>query len=206
MNILDVLADASQYQIASKTGAIVAGTATKIIFYARNTSTTRLALIQHVEIDGHYTTTAYGVGLVLYELFFARAFTAENGTPNRVALTITGANQRLKTSWPKTAMGVIRINDTTQGGLGTPTWTLDSQPIGQLAGHSSAGYGVAAPIIGNQLLPNDGVLFHANVRDGECPIILGTNEGIGIQVTTATTGVGVHGVTMKWAETDRFSL
>lgn len=206
MGIRDVFETAARYQIASTTGAIAAGSGTNIIFYVRNASTTKLAMIEHVRISGHYATTAYAAGAVLYELHIARGFSAENGTPHGTALTITGLNQRLQTGFPSTALAVIRITDTTAGGLGAPTWTLDSNPIGQLVSHSSAGVDAATPIIGSQYLPNNGELFRASVSDGEYPIVLGTNEGIGVRVTVPATGVAVHGVSMKWAETDRINL
>lgn len=204
--IQDAYLASARYQIACKTGAIAAGAGTNIIFYARWTSTTKMAMIERVLINGHYATTAYSAGAVLYELHIARGFTAENGTPHGTALTITGLNQRLKTGYPTTAFAVIRVTDTTAGGMGAPTWTLDSNPIGQLASHSSAGVSAATPIIGSQYLPNSGELFRADVASGEYPIILGANEGIGIRVTVPATGVAVHGITMKWAETERINI
>lgn len=194
---------AARYQISAATGAIAAGAGTNIIFYMRNSSTSMLAMIEHVKINGHVATTAYAAGQVLYQLNVARGFSAENGTPHGTALTITGMNQKLADSFPTSRMGVIRVTDTTAGGLGAPTWTLDSNPVGQLNSHSSAGWSAATPIIGNQYLPNNGELFRADPDDGEYPIVLGVNEGIGIRVTVPATGVAIHGITVKWAETDR---
>lgn len=204
--IQDAYLGGSRFQISCKTGAIAAGAGTNIIFYAQWTSTTKLAMIEKVFINGHYATTAYAAGAVLYEMHIARGFTAENGTPHGTALTITGLNQRLKTGSAGTAFAVIRVTDTTAGGLGAPTWTLDANPVGQLASHSSAGVGAATPIIGNQYLPYNGELFKADVASGEYPIILAANEGIGVRVTVPATGVAVHGITMKWAETDRINI
>jgi hypothetical protein len=44
---------------------------------------------------------------VTYQAFIVRGFTGKNGTPHRTALTITGNNQRLKTSFPTTVFTVI---------------------------------------------------------------------------------------------------
>lgn len=201
----EVLDVASRYQIAGVTGAVAAASGTKILFYAQNTSATKMAIIERVKINGHIATTAYAVGQVLYELHIARGFTAENVTPTGTALTITGLNQRLKTSFPSTAFAFVRIAGTTSTGIAAPTWTLDANPVGQLNSHSSADTSGATPIIGSQFLPNNGDLFNV-VGGGEYPIILGQNEGIGIRVTVPATGVAIHGITMKWAETDRVNL
>lgn len=201
----EVLDASARYQISAVTGAVGAGASTKTIFYAQNTSATKQMLIERVRINGHVATTAYAVGQVTYKLFVARGFTAENVTPTGTALTITGVNQRLRTSSPSTAFAVIRVGDTTSTGIAAPTWTLDSNPVSQLISHSSAGCEVATPIIGNQYLPNNGELF--NIFGGsEFPIVLGVNEGVALQVTVPATGVAVHGITMKWAETDRVNF
>lgn len=204
MGIRETLEQSARFQIASKTGSVAAGAATKLIFYTRNTSTTKYALVEHVKMNGVIATTAFAAGQVLYELYIARAFSAENGTPGGTALTITGANARLRTAQPTTALSVVRIAST--AALGAPTWTLDSQPVGQLNAHSSAGYNSATPIIGQQYLPNNGELFKANVADGEMPIVLAANEGIAIQVTVPATGVWIAGVSMKWAESERLDF
>lgn len=187
------------YQISSKTGSMAAGAATYLVFYARNASTTKLAHLLHLKLNGVIATTAFTAGQVLYEAYVARGFTAENGVPGGTALTITGENQRLKTSMDSTALSVIRIAST--AALGAPTWTLDAQPIGQLNSHSSAGYNAATPIIGQQYLPNNGDLFKVDLGAGQFPLILGANEGIAVKVTVPATGVWTAGITMKWAET-----
>lgn len=204
-SISEILAGASRFQIACKTGAVAAGANTKIIFYARNASTTTQVFIERVKLNGHIATTAYAVGQVLYEMHVARGFSAENGTPTGTALTITGVNQRLRLAQASTALAVIRIADTTATGIVAPTWTLDANPIGQLNTHTSAGVAAATPIIGNQYLPNDGDLYNDTANE-EYPIILGANEGIGIRVTVPATGVAIHGITMKWAEVAGINL
>lgn len=187
------------YQISSKTGSVAAGAATKLIFYARNTSTSKLAHLLHLKLNGVIATTAFAVGQVLYEAYIARAFTAENGTPGGTALTISGQNAQLNSAFDTTALAVVRISTT--AALAAPTWTLDAQPVGQLNSHSSAGFNAATPIIGSQYLPNEGDLFKVDLAAGQYPIVLGANEGVALQVTVPATGVWIAGVTMKWAET-----
>lgn len=184
------------YAIAESTGAIAAGAAADSpIFYARNTSATNLAIIQEIEIDGMYATTAFAAGGIALEAFIARSFTAENGTPGGTALTITGNEANLRTSMGAISLGVIRIAST--AALGAPTWTLDTQPIGRIHTHSSGGVGSATPIIGSIFLPKT-TLFKADPF--EHPIILAQNEGVAILATVPGTGVWLAGVRMKWAE------
>lgn len=192
----------SHYSISAETGAIAAGAATKLIWYCWWTSTTKIALVRKVELEGVIATTAFAVGQVLYQLNIARAFTAENGTPGGTSLTITGANQRLATPYAATGFGAIRIATTAP--LGAPTWTLDSNAVATINAHSSAGKFAATPIIGAQDI-NDGQLFNADIAGGESPIVLHANEGLAIQVTVPATGVWTAGINMKWAETDRLS-
>lgn len=192
----------SHYAISAETGSITAGAATKLIWYCQWTSSTKVAIIRKVELEGVIATTAFAVGQVLYQLNIARAFTAENGTPGGTALTITGPNQRLASPYQSTAFGVIRIAST--AALGAPTWTLDSNPVATINSHSSAGVNAATPIIGSQYV-SDGQLFNADIAGGESPIILHQNEGLALQVTVPATGVWIAGVNMKWAETDRLS-
>lgn len=193
----------SHYSLSGETGSIAAGAATKLIWYCWWSSSSKVALVRKVELEGVIATTAFAAGQVLYQLNIARGFTAENGTPGGTALTLTGANQRLASPYAATAMGVVRIAST--AALGAPTWTLDANPVSTINTHSSAGKFSATPIIGSQDI-NDGQLFNANIADGESPIILHPNEGLAIQVTVPATGVWIAGINMKWAETDRISI
>lgn len=206
LNFRDVLVEPStaHYSISGQTGAMAAGAATKLIWYCRWTSSTSVALIRHVELEGVIATTAFAVGQVLYTMSFARAFTAENGTPGGTALTITGPNQRLVTPEPVTGMGVVRIAST--AALGAPTWTLDSNPLSSINSHSSAGVNGATPIVGSQYIGPDGVLYHAEAASNEMPIILHQNEGLAINVTVPATGVWTASVQMRWSEADRVAL
>lgn len=203
-DFLKAYQDSPQYSISGVTGALAAGAATKLVWYCRHTATDKLSLIKRVELEGLIATTAFAAGQILATLHIARAFTAENGTPGGTALTITGANQRLRSSMATMGMGVVRFSTTAV--LGAPTWTLDANPIGSLNTHSSGGVGSATPIIGSQYLPNSGILFDCDLSNGDAPIILGANEGLAIQLAVPATGVWIAGVKMKWAETNGVSI
>lgn len=189
-----------EFAIAETTGAIGAGAAADSpIFYARNTSTTNLAVIKEISVDGLYATTAFAAGGIAIEAFVARSFTAENGAPGGTALTISGNNQNLRTSMAAVGLGVIRIAST--AALAAPTWTLDAQPIGRIHTHSSGGVGSATPIIGSIYMPKT-ELFRA--APGEHPIVLAQDEGIAILATVPGTGVWLAGIRLKWAEVPAF--
>lgn len=189
----------SHFAISATTGSMAAGAATDLIWYCRYTGSFQ-ALVRKITLDGLITTTAFAAGQILAKLSVARAFTAENGAPGGTALTITKPNQLLRSGLSATAMGVVRI--ATTAALGAPVWTLDSNPIGQLNSHSSAGVNAATPIIGSQYLPKDGVLWNADQMN-DYPCVLENNEGLALQITVPATGVWIAGVTMEWDETDR---
>lgn len=188
----------NQFAIAGTTGAVAAASGTKILFYARWASTTQQALITNIEVTGHIATTAYAVGQVLYEAFIARGFSAVGA--GGTSLTLTGA--KLASPFTNTAFTAMKVSDTTSTGLAAGTWTLDANPVGNLNTHTSAGTAAATPIIGSQYV-GDGILFNADISKGEVPIILNANEGVVVRATVPATGVAIHGIQMKWIETDR---
>lgn len=188
----------NQFSIAGVTGATAASAATKILFYARWASTTQQALITKIEVTGHVATTAYSAGQVLYEAFIARGFSAVGA--GGTSLTLTGA--KLASPFSNTGFTAMKVNDTTAAGLTAGTWTLDANPVGNINTHTSAGTAAATPIIGSQYI-GDGILFEADIAKGELPIILNANEGVVVRAAVPATGVGIHGIMMKWIETDR---
>lgn len=181
------------YKIAVSTGALTAGAATKLIFYARWTHATRRAFIRELSLTGLIATTAFAAGSVLAEAMIARSFTAENGAPGGTALTLTGNNAKQRTAFPTTDMAVIRASTTAV--LGAPTWTLDAQAYAAIQSHSSAGWNGATPIIGSQFLPTMEL-----IKLSDPPPILEANEGVAIQVTVPGTGVWTAGISMTWSE------
>lgn len=206
MNYQAILTDqgTAHFAISGQTGAVAAAASTKLTWYFWWNSTTKIALVKRVELEGVIATTAFAVGQVLYTLKIARGFSAENNTPGGTALTVTGSDQRIATPDATSAVGVVRISST--AALAAPTWTLDDNPVGSINSHSSAGVNAATPIIGNQYIGVDGVLFNADVAGGDKPIILHANEGLALNVTTPGTGVWTASVGMKWAEADRIDF
>lgn len=183
------------YAIDSTTGSMAAGAASKLIFYAWNSGSS-LVGVTELSLTGIIATTAFAAGQILAQGFVARSFTAENGTPGGTSLTLTGNNQKDRTSMATTSMGKIRI--ATTAALGTPTWTLDSQPFGEINTHSSAGFSSATPIIGSIYLPREDLWTASSTADH--PLLLANNEGVAVSVTVPATGVWIAGVRMKWYE------
>lgn len=188
------------YAFSGVTGDIAAGAgANSELFQFRWTHATNLALIQEIIITGFRASTAFAVGNIDIKATIARSWSV-SGTGG-TALTLTGNNQKLRTSMGSSLVGDSRI--ATTAALGTGTKTLDSQDIGFITTHSSAGWNSATPIIGSIYLPHT-VLFKADVASGEHPIVLATNEGIVVRGTVPATGVWNIGIQIKWAEVTSF--
>lgn len=189
------------YAVDATTGSLAAGGgAGQLIFYAWNSSTTMLMGITELSITGMIATTAFSAGQILFAGFVARSFTAENGTPGGTALTLTGNNQKDRTSMATTSVGKIRV--ATTGPLGAPTWTLDSQAFGEINTHSSAGFNAATPIIGSIYLPRNDLYLATSTADH--PLLLANDEGVGIKLSVPATGVSIVGIRMKWYEVQAF--
>jgi len=188
------------YQVALLSGAIGAGIgANTELLQFRWTDATRLAVIQKLTVTGIRATTAFAVGVIDLTATIARSFTVA-GTGGATA-TLTGNNQKFRTSMGTSLVGEIRV--VTTAALGAGTKTLDAHEIGRITSHSSAGVGAAAPIIGSIYLPKYD-LFENDVADGEHPIVLAQNEGLIVRCTVPATGVWNIGFELKWAELAAF--
>jgi len=184
------------YQAAPLSGAIAAGLAANSeILQIRWTDATRFAVLQKITLPGARATTAFAAGVIDLDLTIARAFTAA-GTGG-ATVTLTGNNQKMRTSMGTSLMGEIRV--VTTAALGAGTKTLDSERVGRIVTHSSAGVGAATPIIGSLYLPVY-ELFEQDAADGEHPIVLATNEGAIVRATVPGTGVWNVGFVVKWGE------
>lgn len=188
------------YQVSVQTGAIAAAMAANgELFQFRWTDATRLALIHSIEINGAYASTAFAAGAITFKATIARSWSA-SGTGG-TALTLTGDQAQLRTSFGASLVGDCRV--ATTAALGAGTKTLDTQDVGLITTHSSAGWNSATPIIGSLYLPTT-KLFSADIASGEHPIVLAQNEGIVVRATVPGTGVWSAGITVKWSELAAF--
>ena len=179
------------YQLAQASGAlttIAASTSSAgTVFsfrYAPGGST--VCVVKRVSV-GFVCTTAFGAAQQMgYGLYAARSFSgADSGG---TAATLTGNNQKYRTSLATT--GVTNINMATTAQLTAGTRTLDSQALG-------ATY-FWVPAAGTSLVQTDLLSYDPN----DYPFVLATGEGFVIQnlVLMGATGVGTLVVNVEWFE------
>src|SRR5437773_5572848 len=119
------------YKASVITGSMAAGLgADSEILQFRWTDATRLADITRLTLDGMYASTPFAAGQIRLYATIARSFSAAGSGGNTV--TLTGNNQKRRTSMGTSLVGEIRSAST--AALGAGTKTLDSAPIGQSNG------------------------------------------------------------------------
>lgn len=181
------------YRLSMLSGTMAAGLAANSeIFQFRWSDATRLCVITSIIWDGlSGTATAFAAGVGKVDVLVARSWTADGsgGTP----ATITGNNQKMRTSMGSTLLGAARISSTTNLTVGTKT--LDAQAIAQY----SAAFGTATS---TQWIPMVD-LFHADAGT-ESPLILAQNEGFVVRAAVPATGTWQFGVTVAWTELTAF--
>jgi hypothetical protein len=190
------------YKASVTTGAMAAGlSADSEILQFRWTDATRLAVISRLSLDGMYATTAFVAGQIRVYATIARGFSAA-GTGG-ATVTLTGNNQKRRTSMGSSLTGEIRV--ATTAALTAGTKTLDGASVGQSNSHS-AQFGIAAPVIGF-VGPATGPnvdLIAVDMASGEHPIVLAANEGLIVRAVVPGTGVWTLGMTVVWAEVTAF--
>ena len=183
------------YCVAVATGDIAAGMAANgELFQFRWTNTTNRGIVYEIGVTGMRASTAFAVGNIDLKATTARAWTAA-GTGG-TALTLTGDEATLRTDMG-TALATARVSTT--AALGAGTKTLDTQDLGLITTHSSAGWNGATPLIGSIYLPTT-ILFKADMVSSESPLILEAEEGFVVRGTVPATGVWNLGVVVKWIE------
>jgi len=184
------------YRLSMASGSISpAQAANNEFFQFRWTDSTRLAVIHKILVSAGANVAATAAGLVTLEATVARSWSAA-GTGGTVA-TITGNNQKVRTSMGTTLLGEARI--ITAAALGAGTKTLDSQGIGNvLIGIGTGALTTSADL--NLFQKTDLLEMDSNEP---YPIVLAQNEGFviknGATVWPATMTWGL-GVTVIWAE------
>lgn len=177
------------YRLSLLSGTMAAGLAANSeVFQFRWSDATRLCVVTSVLWDGlSGSATAFTAGFGKVDMVTARSWTADGSGGS--AATITGNNQKTRTSMGTTLLGAARIAST--AALTAGTKTLDSQAIGQYSAAFSATTSV-------QHMPQFD-LFHAD-PGGESPLILAQNEGFVVRATVPATGTWQFGVTVCWTE------
>lgn len=188
------------YRLSMASGTIAAALAANgELFQFRWTDATRLAVIHKIMISAGANAAATAAGLVTLEAAVARSFTAA-GTGGATA-TITGNNQKTRTSMGTTLLGEARM--ATTAALGAGTKTLDSQGIGNVT--FGIGTGAITTAVNLNLLDKIDLLeMDANQAH---PLVLAQNEGFVIKngaTAWPATLTWALGVSVVWAELAAF--
>lgn len=174
------------YSLSMTTGVVGAGLAANSeVFQFRWTDATRLAVITKITFDGAGGIAAFTAGAYRFEAIIARSFSASGS--GGTAATITGNNNKRRTSFGTTLLGEARCAST--AALGAGTKTLDTQGIGAAAGGLTA-------TAGDKMSP--GVIYDSGgVLYG---ITLVQNEGFAIRATVPATGTWTGAFSVHWCE------
>ena len=183
------------YRISMTSGTMAAALAANSeIFQFRWPDATRFAVVYRIAMSAGLNAAATAAGLVSFRSTIARAWTAAGSGGTRA--TMTGNNQKLRTS-----MGTSLVNDigiSTTAALTAGTKTLDAQDIAGVA----TGIGTAAitaaidmPIIG----PTDLLNIES---PSDHPLVFAQNEGYVIRIgaTMPATMTWHFAVVSSWAE------
>lgn len=189
------------YRLGMTTGTIAAALAANgELFQFRWTDATRLCVVQKVLVSAGANVAATAAALVNLDLTIARSFSA-SGSGGTTA-TITGNNQKTRTSMGTTLLGEARC--ATTAALGAGTKTLDSQSIGNVA----IGIGTGAITTTHNLQLIDKIdLLEVDADSSMHPIVLAQNEGLvvknGATIWPAAMTWNLS-VTVVWAEISAF--
>ena len=169
------------YRLSLLSGTMAAGLAANSeIFQFRWSDATRICVVTSVMWDGlSGSATAFTAGFAKVDMMVARSWSADGS--GGVAATISGSNQKQRTSMGSTLLGAVRASST--AALTAGTKTLDTQAIGQYSA---------------QWIPQFD-MFHVD-PGGETPLILAQNEGFVIRATVPGTGTWQFGATVCWTE------
>lgn len=182
------------YRASHLSGTMAAGLAADAeVWQFRWADATRLCLLTRVTLDGMGgSATAFTAGFAKFDLLMARSWSVDGS--GGTAMTLTGHNQKLRTSMGTTILnsspvGAIRGSST--AALTAGTKTLDAQPLG-----------VYPVTIGTAVSVQYATVVHLHLTDGvySHPVVLAQNEGVVMRATVPATGTWQFGVTVEWAE------
>jgi hypothetical protein len=173
------------YHRVGKSGVMGAGIAAASPIYSfQFMGGVSLALVRRVRFGFWSMDTAFAAGLATFDMFVARAFTAQM-TGGSVA-DLTGNNSKLRTSFASSNANIVRASTAAlTGGI----FTLDGVPAGTMT--------VTVGTNPYTLLAQD-KLFERPV--GEMPLLLAQQEGFIIKATVPATGDWSFAVTTEWDE------
>lgn len=187
------------YRIALTSGTMAAALAANSeLFQLRWPDATRFACIFRIAISAGANVAATAAGLVAFRATIARGWSAAGTGGTRA--TMTGNNQKLRTS-----MGTSLVNDigvSTTGALTAGTKTLDVQDIGTVA--TGIGTGAITTSATLPIIPLSELLNVDSSNDH--PIVCAQNEGCVIRSGPAFPAAMTwhFAVNCSWAEVAAF--
>lgn len=176
------------YRVAMQSGALTTVAAGGPVFAFRWASLYYNCIVWWIKWSW-YTTAAFSAAQIVdHALYIGRSWSTNYG--GGATATLTGNNNKKRTSYAATGVNDFRMSSTAAL-TGSPTITLDSQPIMYRSGWSAA---LADALIDPQ--PTD---FEA---EQEHPIVLSNNEGLVLQNVTlmGATGVIKLNIEIAWTE------
>jgi len=178
------------YQFAGQTAGYTGLTAGAILISFRWTDATKICAITRINVRVNTTTAAAAAGMIDRDVVIVRSFTA--GDTGGTSITLTGNNNKMRTSNATTVVGSIML--LSSGALTAGTGTADANAIGLMGKQ-----GGATEPVGLTLPPED--LFAYNVGKN-LPIILAQNEGFRVRIPTAmpTSIVQRTLINVEWME------
>ena len=176
------------YRLALQSGALTTIAAGGNVFAFRWYSLFYNAIVWWVKWSWYTTTAFSSAQIVDHALYIGRGWTSNYGAGTGAVLT--GNNNKKRTSYATSNVNDCRIAATVVL-TGTPTITLDSQPIMYRQGWSAT--------LGDALIDPQPTDFET---EQEHPIVLANNEGLVLQNVTlmGATGVIKLNVEIAWSE------
>lgn len=178
------------FQHCGKSGGMVAGLAAASPIYAFHWPANLSALIRRVRVSAWTLGTAFTAGLATFDLYAARAFTAQYGGGNVASLS--GEAAQLRTSMNHSLAEIMYAATVA---LTPGTRTLDPDPLESKT--------ITAPVTANAPFTAASLTLFEKLGD-EHPLLLVANEGFVIRATVPAAGVWSFAVTTEWAELELF--
>jgi hypothetical protein len=198
------------YQVNGRTSTYAGLSAGAPLFSFRWGDATHLAIINHVKVQVIATVAATTAGQAERELIVARSFTASD--TGGTAVTLTGNNQKLRTSFGTTLVTDMRFGTTITAG----TRTLDANPLSSavawlplnMTGVDIGCSGAAATAAAWSCVSSSGYIDLLNTTNNQdYPLILAQNEGFIVRVGKDAMPAGATQqtyLTVAWCEVNSY--
>lgn len=186
------------YQVGVSTAAYVAIAAATIMFSMRWTDATRFAVVYKACVSVGATVAATAAAHIDRALQIVRGFTVSDS--GGTAITLTGNNQKMRTSMATSLMGDMRVMGAAV--LTAGTGTADAQAIGKVNAAMGTGAITTSPSLTvipyTEILRDDGGYSH--------PVVLAQNEGLRWMNPVAGPAAAslITAFQMGWAEVTAF--